>query len=374
MDTHGTHRADKKNIDEYRKKIKNSGLRLTETRMIILNTFIESQRNLSAEELFLLSHKKYPKIGQATIYRNLKMLEEEGIIEKAGYKDNRAIYRMKECTLSDDSNKSYIKSEISREKASGKISKKVNKKGSEDEGTKESKRESKNATVKADSRINRNSGSNIVNTESNVKSQLDSDYVYRSDYERTLESYMDMEKIKEVQDRLAEWLSDLKKIKREKELELEDTIEDFGKVDRLINSYQNKGSNLIQILLKIQSEYRWLPKHILLYISNKLNIPLTNIYDIATFYKFFNLEPQGRHSIVVCMGTACHVRGATNLLQRVVNVLGIKPGDTTSDYNFTLSTVNCLGCCALGPVMMVDNKYYSNPQTAKLKKILNQFQ
>jgi NADH-quinone oxidoreductase subunit E len=73
------------------------------------------------------------------------------------------------------------------------------------------------------------------------------------------------------------------------------------------------------------------------------------------------------------MGTACHIRGAINLLQRIVNTLKIKPGDTTSDYNFTLNTVNCLGCCALGPVMMVDNKYFSNPSTGMLKKILKQF-
>jgi NADH-quinone oxidoreductase subunit E len=368
MDVQEANGVDKKNIDEYKKKIKNSGLRLTTTRMIILDTFIENPGDLTAEELFLLSHKKCPKIGQATIYRNLKMLEKEGVIEKAGYKDNRAAYRIKERPSADYSSKSYVKSGINREEVSGKSSKKASEEVSE--------KKIRKAGEKANSKISRKS--NIMDKESGVESSLDfnheSNFRYNSDYERTLKSYMDMEKIEEIQDRLAGWLSDLKKIKRERELELEDAIKDFGKVDKIINYYQNKESNLIQMLLKVQSEYRWLPRHILLYISNKLNVPLTNIYDIATFYKFFNLEPQGRHSIVVCMGTACHVRGAANLLQRVVNVLGIKPGDTTRDYKFTLSTVNCLGCCALGPVMMIDNKYYSNPQTAKLKKILNQFQ
>ena len=368
MDTHGTHRADKKSIDEYRKKIKNSGLRLTATRTTILDTFIENPGDLSAEELFLLSHKKYPKIGQATIYRNLKMLEKEGIIEKTGYKDNRAVYSIKESLSADSNNRSYRKIEISRKEVNEKSDKKV----SEEVSGKKFRKASEEADFEIDRKFN------IIGQESSIESPLnfnyESNYPHYSDYERTLKSYMDMGKIEEARKQLSEWISDLKKIKREKELELEDAIKDFGKVDRIIDYYQNKESNLIQILLKIQSEYRWLPKHILLYISNKLNIPLTNIYDIATFYKFFNLEPQGRHSIVVCMGTACHVRGAANLLQRVVNVLGIKPGDTTSDYNFTLSTVNCLGCCALGPVMMIDNKYYSNPQTAKLKKILSQFQ
>lgn len=322
-----TDKADKKNINDYKQKIKDSGCRLTATRMIILDTFLENTGSLSAEELFMLSYKKYPKIGQATVYRNLKLLEKEGVIEKAGYENNRVVYRIKAGQVTGRESKDYKKAEINQEKVSSKISRGPD-----------------------------------------IGSPLD------FDYERTLGSHTDTEKINAIQNQLTEWLADLKKIKREKEWALEDAIKDFGKVDKIISYYQNEESNLIQILLEIQSEYRWLPKHILLYISNRLNIPLTNIYDIATFYKYFNLEPQGKHSIVVCMGTACHVRGAMNLLQRIVNVLGVKPGDTTSDYNFTLSTVNCLGCCALGPVMMIDNKYFSNPSTVRLKKILKRFQ
>ena len=298
--------------------------------MVILDTFLENKGELGAEELFLLSHKKYPKIGQATVYRNLKLLEEEGIIEKAGYENNRVVYRIKAGQDIGPDNKHHKKIQITKDK------------------------EKKKAGLKR-------------NMELDIESPLE------INYKGTFESYTDMDKINAIQSQLTEWLGDLQKLKREKEWALEDAIKDFGKVDKIISDYQSQRSGLIQMLLDVQNEYRWLPKHILLYISNRLDIPLTDIYDITTFYKHFNLEPQGKYSIVVCMGTACHVRGAMNLLQRIVNILGIKPGDTTGDHKFTLSTVNCLGCCALGPVMMIDNKYFSNPSVGKLKKILSQF-
>ncbi len=320
-------KVNEKNIIAYKQKIKESGFRLTRTRMVILDTFLKSHGEISAEELFFLSHKKYPKIGQATIYRNLKLLEKEGLVEKAGYENNRVKYRIKD---NPDFNSNSMDSK----------------------------------------KIRHDRGENKKKT--GIKDNTAVDIGYPSDisYGSNFKDYMDMERINTIQSQLTEWLGDLKKIKREKEWALEDTIKDFAKVDKIINDYRNQRNELIQILLDIQNKYRWLPKHILLYVSNRLDIPLTNIYDITTFYKYFNLEPQGRNSIVVCMGTACHVRGAMNLLQRIVNVLGIKPGDTTGDYKFTLNTVNCLGCCALGPVVMIGNKYYSNPSTGNLKKIL----
>jgi NADH-quinone oxidoreductase subunit E len=128
-------------------------------------------------------------------------------------------------------------------------------------------------------------------------------------------------------------------------------------------------SALIQMLLAIQRENRWLSNDALVWVSLKLGVPLTQIYHIATFYKAFSLKPQGRHSVSVCAGTACHVRGATGLLNKVGDTLKIKPGETSRDLQFTLNTVNCLGCCALGPVMMVDGKYYSNPSADKVKDI-----
>ncbi len=173
-----------------------------------------------------------------------------------------------------------------------------------------------------------------------------------------------------IENQLNEALRDLNKIKLEKEMALEDVIKDFGRLDKILQSYEFEQNNLIQILLDIQEEYRWLPKHALLYVSSRLDIPLTRVYGIASFYKFLNLEPRGKHSILVCTGTACHVRGSINLLQNIVDILGVKPGDTTQDLRFTLDTVNCLGCCALGPVVMIDDEYHSNPTGKQLKKIL----
>jgi len=128
-------------------------------------------------------------------------------------------------------------------------------------------------------------------------------------------------------------------------------------------------SVLIQMLLSIQRENQWLSKDALVWVSRKLGVPLTQVYHVATFYKAFSLKPQGRHTVSVCLGTACHVRGATRLLDKVMETLKIRPGETSRDLQFTLNTVNCLGCCALGPVMMVDGKYHSNPSTDKMKEI-----
>ena len=129
-------------------------------------------------------------------------------------------------------------------------------------------------------------------------------------------------------------------------------------------------SALIQMLLAIQRENRWLSNDALVWVSRKLGIPLAQIYHVATFYKAFSLKPQGRHSVSVCMGTACHVRGAIGLLDKVKGTLRIKPGETSRDLQYSLKTVNCLGCCALGPVMMVDGKYHSDPSAGEVKEIL----
>jgi NADH-quinone oxidoreductase subunit E len=131
-------------------------------------------------------------------------------------------------------------------------------------------------------------------------------------------------------------------------------------------------STLIQALLEIQRENRWLSKGALEWVSRKLDVPLTQIYNIATFYKAFSLIPQGRHSVSVCTGTACHVRGAQRLLDKATETLKVKPGGTSKDLRFSLNTVNCLGCCALGPVIEIDNKYYGNPPPDELKKIFSQ--
>jgi NADH-quinone oxidoreductase subunit E len=141
----------------------------------------------------------------------------------------------------------------------------------------------------------------------------------------------------------------------------------------IVDKYRNDKGALIQILLDIQRQNRWLSKDSLFFINRELKIPLTRIYHAATFYKAFSLEPRGKHMVTICTGTACHVRGAPMLLGRVSQKLGIRTGQMTRDERFTLTTVNCLGCCALGPVVAVDNDYYSNPSGAELDKILTNY-
>ncbi|MCK4722337.1 MAG: NAD(P)H-dependent oxidoreductase subunit E [Dehalococcoidia bacterium] len=140
-------------------------------------------------------------------------------------------------------------------------------------------------------------------------------------------------------------------------------------VDKIVDKYEGDGSGLIQVLLEVQRENRWLPKDTLKQVSQKLGVPLTQIYHVATFYKAFSLMPRGRHSVSVCLGTACQVRGAPRLLDRVTETLKIKPGETSTDLQFSLDTVNCLGCCALGPVMVVDGEYYSKPTAKEIDQI-----
>ena len=150
---------------------------------------------------------------------------------------------------------------------------------------------------------------------------------------------------------------------------LRQVIEELSKIDKIINKYGDDKSALIQILLDIQHENNWLPKDALMWVSQKLGVPLTQIYHVATFYKAFSLVPKGRHSVSVCSGTACQVRGAPRLLDKVIETLKIRPGETSRDMRFSLDTVNCLGCCAQGPAMVVDGVYYSQPSTKEIEQI-----
>jgi len=148
---------------------------------------------------------------------------------------------------------------------------------------------------------------------------------------------------------------------------------DNGKIDKIIAKYQGDAGSLIQVLLEIQSENRWLPKEALDKVSKKLKVPLNRIQHIVTFYKAFSLVPKGRHEVHVCTGTACHVRGAPRLLDSVQDLIGIKPGETDLDLKFSLETVNCLGCCALGPVMVVDGEYHGKMAPAKSEEVLKDY-
>ena len=145
-----------------------------------------------------------------------------------------------------------------------------------------------------------------------------------------------------------------------------------NKVDLIIDKYGANKEKLVQILLDVQDEYRWLSKATLERCSKRLGVPLAYVYNVATFYKHFSLVPKGRHSMHVCVGTACHVRGAERLIDRVGQATGIQPGETTDDQKFSVDTVNCLGCCALGPVMVADDEYLSNPTTKDIERIVEE--
>ena len=142
------------------------------------------------------------------------------------------------------------------------------------------------------------------------------------------------------------------------------------KVDSIIDSYADKKEQLISLLQDIQAEFNYLPQDVLVRVSQKLDIPLGQVFSVATFFRAFSLKPRGRHLITVCLGTACHVRGGQRLVDKVERDYGIKPGETTEDRRFTLETVNCLGCCALGPVVVVDGKYESRMNSDKLARVL----
>ena len=149
---------------------------------------------------------------------------------------------------------------------------------------------------------------------------------------------------------------------------------DNGRIDQIIDKYDGKESSVIQVLLEIQRENRWLPGEVLDRVSEKLSVPLSRIQQIVTFYKAFSLSPKGRHEIHVCMGTACHVRGAPRVLDTVQDLTGIKPGETSPDLKFSLKTVNCVGCCALGPVVVIDGEYHGKMVPATSEEVLKNYE
>jgi NADH-quinone oxidoreductase subunit E len=128
--------------------------------------------------------------------------------------------------------------------------------------------------------------------------------------------------------------------------------------------------SLISLLSEIQDRYHYLPRSSLVLLSETLNVPLSQIYSVATFYNAFSLKPRGAHLVRVCMGTACHVRGAPHILNRLESKLNIHAGGTTRDRNVTLETVNCLGACALGPIAVVDGNYTGQMDISKADRLL----
>ncbi len=142
------------------------------------------------------------------------------------------------------------------------------------------------------------------------------------------------------------------------------------KLKQILDRYQHNKSLLVSILQDIQAEYRYLPEDALIEVSHSLEVPLSQVYSIVTFFRAFSLEPTGRHLINVCLGTACHVRGGVRVLERIERELGIKVGKTTEDLRFTLETVNCVGACALGPIAIVDGEYSGEMTADKVKPLI----
>ncbi len=149
-----------------------------------------------------------------------------------------------------------------------------------------------------------------------------------------------------------------------------DTKSTAEAVNNVLAKYQNDSSMLVGILQDIQSELNYLPKDSLEMVAEGLQVPLSRVFSVATFFKAFSLKPRGRHSIHVCLGTACHVRGAEKVLDKIQTELCLCAGQTSSDMKFTLETVNCVGACALGPVVVVDGEYAGQVTTDKVKSIL----
>jgi NADH-quinone oxidoreductase subunit E len=146
------------------------------------------------------------------------------------------------------------------------------------------------------------------------------------------------------------------------------------KVSAIINKYNGDRGQLVSILQDIQTEYYYLHKEALIQVSDTMDIPASQVYDVATFFRAFSLEPRGKHLINVCLGTACHVRGAVRVLEKVERSLAIERGETTKDRKFTLETVNCMGCCAVGPAVKIDGEYFGHMSTDKIDSVLTKFE
>jgi NADH-quinone oxidoreductase subunit E len=134
------------------------------------------------------------------------------------------------------------------------------------------------------------------------------------------------------------------------------------------------GVSLISVLEEIQAKYRYLPREAMILVGEGLGLPLSQVYSVATFYNAFSMMPRGRHNVCVCVGTACHVRGAKPVLNRLEELLHVKPGETTPDWNYSLETVNCLGACALGPIVVVDGAYSGQMVAGDVDKLLAQIE
>jgi NADH:ubiquinone oxidoreductase subunit E len=145
---------------------------------------------------------------------------------------------------------------------------------------------------------------------------------------------------------------------------------DDAKLKTIVDKHERDPAALLAILMDIQKEERWLPKEALKQLAVELGVPMARIYALATFFAAFSLEPRGKHICTVCMGTACHVRGSPKLVELMEREFAMRAGGTTPDMNLTLETVNCVGACALGPLVIVDGEYHGNMTSTKMEKVM----
>jgi NADH-quinone oxidoreductase subunit E len=144
----------------------------------------------------------------------------------------------------------------------------------------------------------------------------------------------------------------------------------IDEVQVMLTEHRNGAPSLLAVLEEVQSRYRYLPREVLILVSERLDIPLSQVYSVATFYNAFSLNPQGRCKFQVCTGTACHVRGAMQVLDHLETRLGIHAGETSTDLEYTLETVNCVGACALGPVVVANGAYVRHMTASKVDRLL----
>jgi NADH:ubiquinone oxidoreductase subunit E len=154
-----------------------------------------------------------------------------------------------------------------------------------------------------------------------------------------------------------------------------DVTSDFDlekRISEIVKQYGAKPSALIMILQDIQKHYRYLPKDAMVAVSKKMRLPLAQIYGVATFYRSFSLTPKGKNHVCVCTGTACHVRQSIVILEHLERQIGIRAGETSADLEYSLERVNCLGACALGPLVTANEQYYGNMTVAKADRMLSE--
>ncbi len=147
-------------------------------------------------------------------------------------------------------------------------------------------------------------------------------------------------------------------------------LSEYSKIDNIIKNHSWEESALISILHEIENLYNYLPAWALRHISEKLNIPMIQVYGVASFYDAFHLKPRGKHLIRVCKGTACYLRGATQVSEALEKELGIKEGETTPDQKFSLQSVRCVGACALAPVVLIGERYFDKASPTKIRSVL----